>query len=64
MRPNEDNTGSSPDIAVRTKKTNDRAIGVNISLPQSLFNKIDEKRGNTSRSVFVREAILKYLETI
>lgn len=42
----------------------DRAIGVNISLPQSLFNKIDEKRGTVSRSVFVREAIIKYLESV
>jgi metal-responsive CopG/Arc/MetJ family transcriptional regulator len=45
-------------------KGSDRAIGVNISMPQSLFDKINEKRGTKDRSVFVREAIYKYLETV
>jgi metal-responsive CopG/Arc/MetJ family transcriptional regulator len=41
----------------------DRAIGVNISMPESLFELIDLLRDD-DRSVFVREAISRYLETL
>ena len=45
-------------------KGNDRAIGVNISMPQSLFDTINQVRGAEDRSVFVRKAIYQYLQTL
>lgn len=39
----------------------DRSIGVNIAMPIRLLRIIDEKRGNMSRSSYVREALDRYL---
>lgn len=43
-------------------KGEDRALGVNISMPNSLFKKIDTIRGSKSRSAYVREIIIPVIE--
>lgn len=48
---------------LRKEKKFERKLPIGISMPQSLLNKIDTKRGQQNRSDFIVELIEKALKT-
>ena len=53
----------STSMTSSTIAVNDNTVKLGITLPKSIIQKIDQKRGDIARSRYIRRAIEKYLSS-
>jgi metal-responsive CopG/Arc/MetJ family transcriptional regulator len=53
----------STSMTSSTIAVNDNTVKLGITLPKSIIQKIDQKRGDIPRSRYIRRAIEKYLSS-